>query len=226
MRMIFLKKWIKRILTITLLLIILTSGSILFINYRITKLASNYIVTPEEVSECQAALVLGALVYRNGYVSPILADRLDVGIDLYRNRAVNKLLLSGDHGQKSYDEVNAMKKYVISKNIDTEDIFLDHAGFNTYQSIYRAKSVFQAEKVIIVTQKYHLYRAVYIARKLGIDAYGVSSDKHYYPKILVYEFRESLARCKDFFLVNFLKPKPKYLGEQIDLTGDGRVTFD
>ena len=123
-------------------------------------------------------------------------------------------------------EVNGMKNYTISKNIEAEDIFLDHAGFNTYQSIYRAKSVFQAKKVIIVTQKYHLSRAVYIARKLGIEAYGVSSDKRFYPKILSYKLRESLARCKDFFLVNFLKPKPKYLGEQIDLSGDGRVTFD
>ena len=101
---------------------------------------------------------------------------------------------------------------------------MDHAGFSTYESLYRAKDVFGAEKIIIVTQKYHLSRAVYIARKLGIEAYGVPSDKHFYPQIKQYKLRETLARCKDYLLVNILKTKPTYLGDQINLMGDGRVT--
>lgn len=220
------KKWIKRLLILFLIFLVLGIASAFLINYRIEAATREYILSPDEAPNCQTALVLGALVYQNGNVSPVLADRLDVGIELYNNGTVNKLLLSGDHGQKSYDEVNAMKEYTLSNNIVHEDIFLDHAGFNTYQSMYRAKEVFQAEKIIIVTQSFHLPRAVYIARKLGIDAYGVASDKHYYPRIKQYEQREFLARCKDFFLVNFLKPKPKYLGEVIDLTGSGEVTFD
>ena len=220
------RKHIKKFFIFCLILLILGVISSFLINYRIQAFTREYILSLDEVPESQAALVLGALVYENGNVSPILADRLDVGIELYNKKTVDKLLLSGDHGQKEYDEVNAMKNYVLLYDIDDEDIFLDHAGFNTYQSMYRAKEVFEADKLIIVTQSFHLPRAVYIARKLGIDAYGVASDKHYYPKINQYKQREFLARCKDFILVNFLKPKPKYLGEVIDLTGNGQVTFD
>lgn len=220
------RKHIKKFFIFCLILLILGVISSFLINYRIQAFTREYILSLDEVPESQAALVLGALVYENGNVSPILADRLDVGIELYNKKTVDKLLLSGDHGQKEYDEVNAMKNYVLLYGIDDEDIFLDHAGFNTYQSMYRAKEVFEADKLIIVTQSFHLPRAVYIARKLGIDAYGVASDKHYYPKINQYKQREFLARCKDFILVNFLKPKPKYLGEVIDLTGNGKITFD
>ena len=220
------KKFINRFFIILILLLVLGGASAFLINHRIQAITKEYIISSDEAPSCEAALVLGALVYQNGNVSPILADRLDVGIKLYNNGSVNKLLLSGDHGQKRYDEVNAMKQYTLLSNIIQEDIFLDHAGFNTYQSMYRAKEVFQAKKLIIVTQSYHLPRAIYIARKLGIDAYGVASDKHYYPRINQYKQREFLARCKDFVLVNFLKPKPKYLGEVIDLTGNGEVTYD
>lgn len=212
--------------------LILVSGIILglaliaIINFHVLKFSDQYILSLEEVPKSQAALVLGALVHRSGRVSHILADRLDVGVELYEADKVQKLLLSGDNGQKNYDEVNPMRKYASSKEVAVEDIFMDHAGFNTYQSLYRARDVFEAEKIIIVTQKYHLSRAVYIARKLGLDAYGVPSDKHYYPKMKIYKMRESLARCKDYVLVNFLKPKPTYLGEVIDLTGDGRKTND
>lgn len=219
------KKILKRSLLITSLLIVLGASIYLYINYKIVKFSREYIVSIEEAPESEAALVLGALVYKSGRVSPILGDRLDYGIELYKKNKVSKLLLSGDHGQKNYDEVNSMKRYALEKDVNSKDIFMDHAGFNTYDSMYRAKGVFKAEKVIIVTQEYHLSRAIYIARKLGIDAYGVASDKHYYPKLPIYKFRESIARCKDYLLVMF-NVKPKYLGEPIDITGDGSVTND
>lgn len=219
------KKILKRSLLIISLLIVLGASIYLYINYKVVKFSSEYIVSIEEAPESEAALVLGALVYKSGRVSPILGDRLDYGIELYKKNKVSKLLLSGDHGQKNYDEVNSMKKYALEKDVISKDIFMDHAGFNTYDSMYRAKDVFKAEKVIIVTQEYHLSRAIYIARKLGIDAYGVASDKHYYPKLAIYKFRESIARCKDYLLVIF-KVKPKYLGEPIDITGDGSATND
>lgn len=219
-------RFIKRILGVLISGLILGLSLVSIINYHVVKYANQYIVSVEDAPETEAALVLGALVYNNGRVSDILADRLDIGIELYKNDKVAKLLLSGDHGQKNYDEVNAMKTYAASNKVIIEDIFMDHAGFNTYESMYRAKDVFGAKKIIIVTQKYHLSRAVYIARKLGLQAYGVSSDKHYYPKMSQYKMRESLARCKDYVLVNFIKPKPTYLGEVIDLSGDGKVTHD
>lgn len=220
------KKVLKRIILLGLGGVILGLGLLYIINYHIIKFADPYLLSPKDAPKAEAALVLGAFVYKSGRVSPILADRLDVGIELYKNGKVDKLLLSGDHGQKNYDEVNAMKTYAESREVFIEDIFMDHAGFSTYESAYRARDVFRAEKIIIVTQKYHLARAVYIARKLGIDAYGVASDKRSYPKIAIFKFRESLARCKDYLLVNFIKPQPTYLGEVIDLSGDGRVSHD
>ncbi len=217
---------------IKIIILIILTGTILgpiilgLINYHVVKLAKPYINSLEESPRAEVALVLGALVHRSGRVSNILADRLDFGIELYKNGKVEKLLLSGDNGQKDYDEVNAMKTYASTHEVFIEDIFMDHAGFSTYESIYRARDIFRAKKIIIVTQEYHLYRAIYIARKLGIDAYGVPADKHYYPKIRIFKMREGLARFKDYMLVNFIKPKPTYLGEVIDLSGDGRESHD
>lgn len=218
------KKYIKKISKIVLIGSVVGVLSIGLINYHVTSFANKYITSIENVPKSDAALVLGALVYKSGNVSPILSDRLDIGMEIYNNDKAQKLLLTGDHGRKDYDEVNAMKRYAMNNGVSEVDIFMDHAGFSTYESLYRARDVFGAKKIVIVTQKYHLARAVYIARKLGIDAYGVSSDKHFYPKIKQYKMRESIARCKDYLLVNILKTKPKYLGDPIDISGDGRIT--
>jgi SanA protein len=110
--------------------------------------------------------------------------------------------------------------------VKAEHIFMDHAGFSTYESMYRARDIFQAKKIVIVTQHYHLMRAVYAARQMGLDAYGVASDIQTYPKMAQYEAREVLARNKDFVYLHLLKPKPRYLGEPIPLTSDGRLTAD
>lgn len=216
---------INKILKFILIGSVIITLSIVFINYHVISFANKYIVSIEDVTKSEVVLVLGALVYKNGNVSPILSDRLDVGIELYNNEKVQKLLLTGDHGNIDYNEVNAMKKYALNNDVKEIDIFMDHAGFSTYESLYRAKDVFGAKDITIVTQEYHLYRAIYIARKMGLKAYGVTSDKHIYPKLSQYKLRESIARCKDFFLVNIIKPKPTYLGDPIDLTGDGRTTI-
>ena len=155
----------------------------------------------------------------------MLSDRLTRGVELYDMNAAPKLLMSGDHGRVSYDEVNAMKQFAIDKGVPSEDVFMDHAGFSTYETMYRAKEVFAAKRVIIVTQKYHLYRAVYIAEQLGLEAYGVDSDLQSYIKQPYYNAREILARDKDFVKVIF-KPKPTYLGEVIPISGSGDLTND
>jgi len=133
--------------------------------------------------------------------------------------------MSGDHGRKEYDEVNIMKKYAIEKGIPSENIFMDHAGFSTYESIYRVKNIFEAKKVVIVTQKYHLYRALYIANQLGLEAYGVGADPRRYVGTTYREIREILARDKDFFKCIF-KPEPTYLGDTIPVNGNGDITND
>lgn len=201
-------------------------AAIFFIDFRIRSESKKYIVNPKDVSEAEVILVLGAYVKPNGNLCDMLEDRVAVGIDLYKNNKAKKMLFSGDHGRVNYDEVNGMKKVAEKKGVKKEDIFLDHAGFSTYESMYRAKEIFKAKKIIIVTQQYHLMRAVYIARQLGLDAYGVSSDKRNYRGIDKYKTREIAARVKDYFNVNLIKPKPKHLGDTIPVSGNGIVTHD
>ena len=176
------------------------------------------------IKDVDCILVLGAGI-RYNKPTPMLEDRLLTGIDLYNNQISNKILASGDHMNKNYDEVNVMKDYLISRKIPSSDIFMDHAGISTYDSIYRVKHIFKAKKIIIVTQKYHLYRALYIAKTLNIEAYGVASNPRRYASQLPRDIREFLARTKDFIKVH-LKLKSKYLGEEILLTEDGNITND
>ncbi len=178
-----------------------------------------------KLKDVDCILVLGCGVWKGGIPTPMLRDRLERGIELYENGLSGKLLMSGDHGRKDYDEVNVMKSYAIEAGIPSEDIFMDHAGFSTYESIYRAKEIFKANKVIIVTQGYHIYRALNISRGLGLEAYGVCSDQQIYAGQKYREAREVLARVKDFFTLLF-KPEPTYLGEVIPISGDGNLTND
>jgi len=170
-------------------------------------------------------LVLGAGVYSDGSPSPMLEDRLSQGVALYENGSSDRLLMSGDHGRKDYDEVNVMKRFAVDKGVPSAHVFMDHAGFSTYESLYRARDVFKARKIIIVTQRYHLYRALYIADKLGLEAFGIPSDPRRYTGQRQRELREVLARAKDFFSV-IIKPRPTYLGKAIPVTGDGDATND
>lgn len=180
----------------------------------------------QDIEPAECALVPGARVYGNGQLSWVLKDRVDYAIALYDAGKVNKLLFTGDHGQHDYDEVNAMKDYAVAKGVAEDDIFLDHAGFSTYESMYRARDVFRASRVIVVTQAFHLSRAVYDARQLGLDAEGVASNPRRYGSETKDALRESLARVKDFFYVNLLRPLPKYLGEAIPISGSGAATHD
>ncbi len=177
-----------------------------------------------KLKDIDCILVLGAGVWGDE-PSPMLKDRILKGVDLYKQGVSQKMIMSGDHGREDYDEVNIMKKYAINNGVKSEDIFMDHAGFSTYDSIYRAKEIFKSKKVLIVTQKYHLYRALYISNKLGLDAYGVSADTVKYSGQLYRDLREILARNKDAIKVIF-KPKPTYLGESIPVSGNGDVTND
>ena len=185
------------------------------------------ILTLDDVASLRAdaILVLGARVHDNGQPSGILEDRLVTGIAAYERGASDRLLMSGDHGQEDYDEVNAMKDYALTQGVPSEAVFMDHAGFSTYESLYRARDIFRVKRVLIVTQRYHLYRALYVAKKMGLDAYGVTADLGTYAGLPRFEAREILARCKDFFYTIFMPP-PTYLGAQIPITSDGNLTND
>ena len=222
------KRILKRIVLVVLCLGLVGGITVLGINSYVKKNAADQIITPEEAAELTDAdciLVLGCYVYDSGRPSDMLADRLRRGIQLYQAGVAPKLLMSGDHGQKDYNEVKAMKLKAMEAGIPSEDVFMDHAGFSTYESIYRARDVFAADKVIVVTQEYHLYRALYIAEQLGVEAYGVSSDLNTYGGQSMRDAREVLARCKDWVMCIF-KPEPTYLGEAIPVSGNGDLTND
>lgn len=173
--------------------------------------------------DADAVLVLGASVLPDGQPSKILKDRLDCGIALYFAGAAPKIIMSGDNGTASYNEVRAMKNYAIGKGVPSEDIFCDHAGFSTYESVYRAKYVFGVNRLVVATQTYHLYRAVYAAQALGMQAVGVASDYHAYEGQPLFSSREVLARTKDFFKA-IAKPPSTFVGEPISLNQSGDVT--
>lgn len=219
------KKWGKRTMGIFISLLIV---SLVIVILAISNVNSykKYIYNIEDIPKGKdAIIVLGAGVKNDGTPSDILADRLETSIEVYNEGAAGALILSGDHGREEYNEVGAMKDYVLKNNIDESIVFMDHAGFSTYDTMYRAKEIFKVKSAIIVTNEYHLPRALYIARKLGIEAYGVKSDKRGYQLMDSYKKREALAKLKDFAYVNILKPEPKFLGDAIPVsTSDGRLT--
>jgi len=209
------------------LIILLVVGvlSTIFINLYMVVSTKKMILNIDDVKDLNnidAILVLGCKAYSDR-PSEMLEMRLLKSLEVY-NVLGTKLLLSGDHGRINYDEVNIMKDYLVSMGIVEKDIFLDHAGFSTYDSIYRAKYVFNARKIVIVTQKYHLPRALYLAKCLGIDAVGICADDIPYKGIMLKnEIREILSRDKNFFK-GIIKPKSKYVGDVISLKGDGSIT--
>lgn len=222
------KKRLLIILIICISISVIGASILLGLNAYVKGVAKADIITPEEavnLENVDCIIVLGCLVKSDGSPSDMLSDRLERGIDLYKKGAAPKIIMSGDHGRADYDEVNAMKQIAVDSGIPSSDVFMDHAGFSTYESIYRAKEIFEADKIIIVTQEYHLYRALYIAEKLGIEAYGVNSDYRTYWGQSKRDAREILARCKDFCNMIF-KPEPTYLGEKIPVSGDGNLTND
>lgn len=218
----------KRLVVILAVVCVVTAFIPLAINAYVVytgkkMLADDADLETDEPKDC--ALILGAGVYPDGRMSPMLEDRVKTGIQLYQNGTVKKLLFSGDHGKENYDEVGAMKHYAMEQGVPEEDIFMDHAGFCTYDSVYRARDVFDVSSMVIVTQQYHLYRALYTSRVLGVDAVGVDADLQSYSGQTMREAREILARNKDFF-IGLFQPKPTYLGTMIPISGDGRLTED
>lgn len=221
------KKAVKIIIVILVLLFVVAATAAFSVDSFVKAKAKERIITAEEatqISDADCIIVLGCRVWSDNTPSAMLSDRLKRGVELYKAGAAPKLLMSGDHGREDYDEVNVMRKYAEEEGVDSKDIFTDHAGFSTYETMYRAKEVFKAKKVIIVTQSYHLYRAVYDAKKLGLEAVGVVSyERDYDSKQPYRDIREIAARCKDFIYCIF-KPKPTYLGEVIPINGDGEMS--
>jgi SanA protein len=173
----------------------------------------------DKLPHSQVAVIPGAAVLLNGDLSPVLRDRVDMALILYQKGVVDKILVTGDNGTLSHNEVNPMRNYLIKKGVPDRDIFLDHAGFDTYSSMYRARDVFLIKSMIVVSQAFHLPRAVYIARHLGISTYGMVADRGHY--LFYNNIRETFGDVKAVVDLIFDR-QPKYLGKVIPITGDGR----
>lgn len=214
------KKRLFRILVAVLLAVFLIFAVAFFaINQTVVNVGGEMIVGADQASgaiDADCILILGAGVRNDGTPSDMLADRLNVGIELYNSGAAPKILVSGDNSRVDYNEPEVMKLYCVENGVPEEDIVLDYAGFSTYESLFRARDVFCAENIIIVTQEYHLYRALYVAEKLGLGAVGVSADLRTYRGQSYRDLRETAARNKDFLFAIFM-PEPTYLGEQIPI---------
>ena len=199
------KKRIKKTLLISCISIALLFGlllmTVLATNLTVVVKTDARIFVPEDFqknADFDCILVLGAGV-RGGKPSDMLRDRLDTAIELYFDGTATKLLLSGDHQSEDYDEVGVMSAYAIENGVPEADILLDHLGLSTYESVIRSKDVFGIGSMVIVTQEYHLPRALYIAEQLEIDAIGVCADTRSYKSELYRNVREYAARTKDFF---------------------------
>ena len=222
----------QRLIVICLIVIFslgaLGAGAVFGINAYVVNSTRDRLLSPEAAAlleDVDCIIVLGCKVKSDGTPSDMLEDRLRRGVELFHAGAAPKLLMSGDHGTMTYNEVQSMKQFAMDRDIASSDVFMDHAGFSTYESIYRAKDIFQAKKIIIVSQEYHLYRAMYIANALGIEAYGVHADYRNYAGQAGFDIREVLARNKDFF-TSIFKPEPTYRGEAIPIWGNGNLTND
>ncbi len=198
---------------------------ILLVNWRVDGIGKPKIYQDiNKIPSAYTVIVLGASVYQNGNLSPILMDRVDSALELYNAGKAKRFLLSGDHGQENYDEVTSMKDYLIERGVPKTDIFLDHAGFDTYASMYRSHYIFEVDNAIVVTQNFHLPRALYIADRLGLNYIGFAADKRQYQSIENLEYRENLANLKAFWEVLTGK-EPTYLGDRIPITGDSNASY-
>ena len=222
------KKSIKTVIMVFFISCALALLATFAINIGMILVARKYVHNDISALPSRTAILILGSQTRGTRLSRVLQDRVDAGISLMESGKGKKLLLSGDHGQRYYDEVNAMRLYVLSNapDIREEDIFMDHAGFSTWDSMYRARDVFEVKDLIIVTQEFHISRAVCIARSLGLDAvgYGVNQDNFRGRSLRNWRLREYMARVKAFYSI-VVKPKPRYLGDKIPITGDGRATW-
>jgi SanA protein len=194
-------------------------------NLWVTKYSEPYLFeNVRDIPSRHTAIVLGARVHPDGRPSATLADRLHAAIDLYRAGKVRKILVSGDHSAPEYNEVEAMWKWLDERGIPIEDVFLDHAGLRTLDTMERARKVFLVKDAVVCTQEFHLPRSVFLARRAGIDAVGLKADRRRYYHRRWNQVREFAARSVSFFDSYVFHTEPKFLGKEISILGDGRVT--
>lgn len=205
----------KRAVALGALLLLAGTATLWTLARLVVRAERGRVFTVEAAPERQVALVFGAGVLPSGELSPPLADRVSVAVALYRQGKVRKLLMSGDNSRPTYDESTAMKQYAVSLGVPPQDVVLDYAGFHTYDSCYRARAVFDIASAVLVTQRFHLARALFTCTGLGVDAVGVAADQQRYQRALWYRVREELARARAYLQVRVTHPRPHFLGPKV-----------
>jgi len=210
------KRFLKIIIDVLLIAIIIVLAVNLFVYIETKPYIYNKI---SELPDAQTVIIPGSSVLPNHSLSSVMKDRSDMAIQLYKLKKVSKILVSGDNRTVNYNEVNPVRIYLLKNGVLDQDIFLDHAGFDTYSTMYRARDIFKVGSVIVASQSFHLPRAIFIARNLGINAIGINADAGHI--LFINYIREIFAKEKAV-LDLALSIKPKYLGADIPITGDGR----
>ena len=216
----------KKIILAAMLSGLALLGFILVVQAKMTAYDDLIIDQVENAPQASTAIVLGARVYPDGRLSHMLEDRIVSAHMLYKEKKIKKFLLTGDNGEIGYNEVKAMHGYLRRLDVPEEDIFLDHAGFTTYDSLYRAKHIFTVKDCLIITQNFHLSRSLYLAHHLGLPCAGFSADRRTYTvrSHTWSKFREVFSRVKAWLQIHILHSKPRYLGEKIPITGSSLPT--
>jgi SanA protein len=216
----------RRFLNILVFGVLLAVVAVLILQLHVKRTSREAIKTDmAQLEIAYTGIVLGASIKPDKSLSLILQDRVDAALLAYENKKFKKFLLSGDHGEENYDEVNAMKNYLNNKGVPDKDIFLDHAGFDTYDTMFRARDVFKVSDAIVFTQEFHLPRAVYLGKNMGLDIQGFVADRHEYPSNSHFARREWLANIKAWMELNIEK-SPTYSGKVIPITGDSKPSHD
>ncbi len=210
------------VLSLALLALVLTACSNAYVVYSTRDAVKT---KPQDVEPTRVALVLGARVYKSGRPATPLRERLSIARDLYKSGTVQKIIVSGDHGEEDYDEVNVMRRWLIERGVSSQDIFMDHAGFRTLDSVVRAQEVFGADELVICTHRFHAYRAAFLASMHGISAQVLTADASPDPYRRQNQLREVAARTVAVADV-LVGRGPKFLGPKIDLDGPSSQTHD
>lgn len=202
--------------------VVLTCVCVLAVNRSVAAGTAAAIFRVGEVPPKPVAVVFGARVKRDGNLSAVLSDRVLTAVELYRSGKVRKLLMTGDNSRRDYDEPGAMKEFATQHGVPDRDIALDYAGFRTYDSCYRARDIFGVKSAILVTQRYHLPRALYTAQSMGLDAVGCVADRRRYAAQRRFSFREQWSTLAAWLQVNVTKPQPHFLGPKVELFSERR----
>ncbi|MDF2475175.1 MAG: hypothetical protein K0S24_658 [Sphingobacterium sp.] len=216
-------KKIKKFILPAIILCLIGLAVVLVTNSNVTAKTEKEIFTElKDVPKTKVVIIFGAGI-SGDQPSRYLKDRLDAGILLYKSNKVDKILLSGDNGRNEYDELTVMKLYCQKNGVDTTKIYIDYAGFDSYSTMYRAKHIFKVDTAILVSQKYHLNRCIYLGDQLGIESSGYSADRGIYPGYNYYSFREKLSVTKSVLDI-IRNRKPIYLGKPVDINGKSNYT--